>query len=90
MKTITTNELFEMLSAKKGAVILNLITATIPKLKKNCPFLNVHKFNNMNVVINAIYEKNIELFLNIGYLAFTLTIMIMFCYMFNNVFIDVS
>lgn len=58
---VTTQELIDLMMARRGAKIETIITCTKPKLKRGHPFTDLLKVSIVNVVSGADYENSVNL-----------------------------
>lgn len=61
MKILTHTQLTELLAAKRGAVILSIVSRTEPKFRKTgCPYSLIEKIEYKRVVVGADYGKAVK------------------------------
>lgn len=61
MKILTHSQLTELLAKKRGAVILSIVSHTLPKFRKTgCPFSIIEKVEYKRVVVGADYGRAVN------------------------------
>lgn len=60
MKTLTKNELIDLLKSVKGTSFVSIESETTPRLKANCPLKNLVKISKVSGAINFNYQNSVN------------------------------